>query len=138
MAPPVSIHSFFFISIPPFNYCFTIILNIRYQKNYCLSIIYSIKKSRGCPDSFPAYSPGGRLSPGLWPSSKILPDKVHVLHLKGPAIQVLQRSGIGGEVEGELIGVQGLPMAAILSILPLTAVLAVPDEGVSGMGELGL
>ena len=40
-------------------------------------------------------------------------------------------------MEGELIGVQGLPMAAILSILPLTAVLAVPDEGVSGMGELG-
>ena len=68
---------------------------------------------------------------------KIFRNKVHILHLEALSVQPGQGAGIGGEVKLQAIGVQRLTMAAILFVLPLPAILAVPDQGVSGMGELG-
>ena len=71
---------------------------------------------------------------GLFPMivGKILRNKIHILHLKALPIQPGQGSGVGGKVELQAIGVEGLAVAAILFVLPLPAIFAVPDEGVSG------
>jgi len=74
-------------------------------------------------------APGGR--------AEVLLHKVHPVHGEGPAPQVFQRPRAGGEGEGELIGVQGLEGAAVPLVVPLAAVLAVPQQGVPGGGELG-
>ena len=68
---------------------------------------------------------------------KIFGDKIHLVHLPGAAAEGIQRTGIGGKGEGELIGVEGLPLAAIGLVLLLAAILAVPQKGVSGGGKLG-
>ena len=40
-------------------------------------------------------------------------------------------------MEGETVGVQSLPMAAVPPVVPLAAVLAVPQQGMAHGGELG-
>ena len=66
---------------------------------------------------------------------KILLREIHLFHLKGLAVQVIQRPCIRGEGEGQLVGIQRLiaPVEALVQL----AVLAVPQQGVAGGGELG-
>ena len=49
---------------------------------------------------------------------KILLHEVHFLDLEGLAVQVGQGSGVGGKVEGEFIGIQGLvgPVEALIQL----------------------
>ena len=63
--------------------------------------------------------------------------KVHILHLKALAVQLFQRARVGSKVEGKFIGIQRLSVAAIPPILPLTAIFAISQEGVTSRGELG-
>ena len=67
--------------------------------------------------------------------AKVFPDKVHFFDLEGFAIKISQAAGIGGEAEGQLIGIKGLvvPVEAFIQF----AVLAVAQEGMSGVGKLG-
>ena len=57
---------------------------------------------------------------GLFPMivGKILRNKIHILHLKALPIQPGQGSGVGGKVEGEFIGIQGLvgPVEALVQL----------------------
>ena len=61
--------------------------------------------------------------------------KIYFFHLEGFAVQVAQATGIGGEAEGQLIGVERLivPVKALVQL----AVFAVAKQGVSRMGKLG-
>ena len=67
---------------------------------------------------------------------EVFPDKVHILHLPAAAVEMLQRPGVGGEAELQAVGVQGLAVAAVFPVLPLPAVLAVPQQGVARGGKL--
>ena len=69
--------------------------------------------------------------------AEVLGHKVHLRDLEGPPVQVGEEAGVGGEGEAELIGVQGLPAAAVAPVVPLPAVLAVPQKGTARVGELG-
>ena len=69
--------------------------------------------------------------------SKIFLHKVHVLYLEGPAVQVLQRPGIRGKAKGKLVGIERLAMTAVLSVVPLIAILPIPHQRVAGSGKLG-
>ena len=55
--------------------------------------------------------------------------------MEGFAVQIVERSGIGGELKGQLVGIQSL----IVPVKPLVqlAVFAVPQQGVPGVGKLG-
>lgn len=66
---------------------------------------------------------------------KILLREIHLFHLKRFAIQIGQRPGVRGEGEGQLVGIQRLvvPVEALVQL----AVLAVSQQGVSRVGELG-
>ena len=66
---------------------------------------------------------------------EILLRKIHLFHLKGLAVQVGQRPCIRGEGEGQFVGIQRLivPVKALVQL----AVLAVSQQGVSRVGELG-
>ena len=68
-------------------------------------------------------------------SREVFFHEVHIFHLEGFAVQIFQRTGIGGEVEGQLVGVQSL----VIPVKPLVqlAVLAVAQEGMARVGELG-
>ena len=63
--------------------------------------------------------------------------KIHVLHLKGAAVQPFQSAGLRGELKGEFVGVERLPMTAVFPVFPLAAVFAVADQRVPRGGELG-
>ena len=66
---------------------------------------------------------------------EILRHEVHMRHLKGFPIQVVQGALVGGKGKGEPVGVQRL----LIPVEPLIqlAVFPVPQQGMTGMGELG-
>ena len=66
---------------------------------------------------------------------EILLRKIHLFHPEGLAVQVGQRPCIRGEGEGQFVGLQRLiaPVEALVQL----AVLAVSQQGVSRVGELG-
>ena len=68
-------------------------------------------------------------------TGEVFLHKVHIFHFEGLAVQVGKGTGIGGEVEGQLIGVQGLivPVEALVQL----AVFTVTQEGMARVGELG-
>ena len=68
-------------------------------------------------------------------AGKVFFHKVHLLHLEGFSVQVIQASGIGGEGEGQLIGIEGLVIPVIFFVQ--LAVLAVTQQRMAGVGELG-
>ena len=68
---------------------------------------------------------------------KILLHKVHLFHGEHPAPQILQNTRVGGEGKFQLLGVQSLEGATVLLVVPLPAILAVPQQRVAGGGELG-
>ena len=51
--------------------------------------------------------------------------KRHILRLEAAAFQVVEYPRIGGEIEGQLIGVQGLPRLVIAAVHLSPAVFAV-------------
>ena len=62
---------------------------------------------------------------------------VHLPHRPLPAVEVVQAAGVGGELEAQLVGAQGLISPAILLIVPLPAILPIPQEGMPRSGQLG-
>ena len=66
---------------------------------------------------------------------EILLRKIHLFHPEGLAVEIGQGPGVRGEGEGQLVGMQRLiaPVEALVQL----AVLAVPQQGVSRVGELG-
>ena len=66
---------------------------------------------------------------------KIFPGKGDLFHLKRLAVQVRKKPGIGGEPEGQAVGVQGL-IAPVLSLFQL-AILPVAQEGMACVSKLG-
>ena len=71
------------------------------------------------------------------PGGKVFRHEIHLLHGEHAAPQVLQQPGVGGEGKGQLIGIEGLEGTAVLLVVPLPAILAVPQQGMAGGGELG-
>ena len=76
------------------------------------------------------------IQPSPWVRKKFL-HKIHPLYGKGPAIEVLQNARRAGKGKGELVGPQGLIAAAIALVIPLPAIFAVPQKGVTRVGKLG-
>ena len=68
-------------------------------------------------------------------SGEVFLGEVHGFHPEALAVQVFQASCVGGEAEGQLVGIQGLD----LSVKPLVqlAVLAVTQQGMTRVGKLG-
>ena len=54
--------------------------------------------------------------------------KGHVLHREGPAPQVVQHSGVRGQGEGQLIGVQGLTGLLIAAVHIAPSILSVSQQ----------
>ena len=61
--------------------------------------------------------------------------EIHAADHERLSVQILQRTGLGFKDKGQLVGVQGLvgPVKALVEL----AVLAVAQQGVTGVGELG-
>ena len=66
---------------------------------------------------------------------KILLREIHLFHPEGLDVEIGQRPGVRGEGEGQFVGIQRLiaPVEALVQL----AVLAVSQQGVSRVGELG-
>ena len=60
-----------------------------------------------------------------------------MVHLEAAAPEIFQQAGVRGEVEGQTIGVESLPGLAVPAVGGAVAVLAVSQQGVTGVGELG-
>ena len=66
---------------------------------------------------------------------EIFLHEVHIRHLEGLAVEIIQRASLGGKGEAKLIGIQGLvgPVEALVEL----SVLAIAQQRVSGVGKLG-
>ena len=73
-------------------------------------------------------SPGCTGQPGRRSAEVFLPEG-DALHLKAAAPEVIQQAGVRGEVEGQAVGVQGLPGLAVAAVHLPVAILAVPQQG---------
>ena len=78
-----------------------------------------------------------RLLTGEVKAGEVVRQEIHILHLETAAVEVLQRSGVGGKAELQAVGVQSLAVAAVFPVFPLAAVLTVAQQGVAGGGKLG-
>ena len=81
-----------------------------------------------------------KISPGFYGNflrsfrrGKILVPEGHIRHGEDPAPQVIQRPGVRGEREGQLVGIQGLPGLAVAAVHIPPAVLAVPQQGTADL-----
>ena len=86
-------------------------------RNHCFCEIYAL---------FPKNAAAGL--------GKIFLCKIHICNLEALSIEVLQTACIGGEGEGQLVGIQGL----VVPVKPFVqlAVFAVTQQGMTGMGKL--
>ena len=72
---------------------------------------------------------------GNFGAGEVFFHKVYLIYLEALSVQVFQATGIGGKGKGQFVGIQGL----IVPVKPLIqlAILAVTQQGMAGMGELG-
>ena len=137
-------HGLAYKTTMPVNWCTSckcVLANEEVVEGVCAVSYTHLLLSALVPRTISRWIFGKRLSTTVWRvavrRTDVYKRQVHILHLEALSVQSGQRSGIGGEVKLQAIGVQRLTVAAILFVLPLPAILAVPDQGVSGMGELG-
>ena len=82
-------------------------------------------------------SPGCTGQPGRRSAEVFLPEG-DALHLKAAAPEVIQQVGVRGEVEGQAVGIQGLPGLAVAAVHLPVAVLAVPQQGATKSAMVAL
>ena len=68
-------------------------------------------------------------------AGEVFLHEVHIFNPEGFSVQIIQRSGIGGEGEGQFVGIQSLIIAVVFFIQ--LAVFAVAQKRMTGMGKLG-
>ena len=66
---------------------------------------------------------------------KIFLCKIHALDPEGLSVEIFQAPCLSGEGEGQLVGIERL-IGAVKALIEL-AILAVAQQGVTGVGELG-
>lgn len=61
----------------------------------------------------------------------------HVAGLKCSLVEIREYSGIGGEIEGQFVGIQKLPLVrAVFAVLLVTAVFSVAEQRSAVKGEM--
>ena len=68
---------------------------------------------------------------------KIVCAKRNIFHLEGFSLQIVQNPRVGFEIEGEFVGIQRLLFKPVFAVDLTAAVLAVTQQGMAGISELG-
>ena len=64
----------------------------------------------------------------------MLLHEIYFIYFEASSVEIIQTAGIGGEGEGQFVGIEGLIFAA--AVLVQLAVLSVAQQGMARVGEL--
>ena len=65
---------------------------------------------------------------------EVLLDEIYFIYFEASSVEIIQTAGIGGEGEGQFVGIEGLIFAA--AVLVQLAILSVAQQGMARVGEL--